>query len=130
MITMSAFGPERLSMLVQPDRVHRAVYADPAIFELEMERIFGRAWLVLGHESQVKNEGDYFTTRMGREPVVVVRKNRNEIGVLVNRCAHRGSMVWAEGRGNTERFVCPYHGWSYDRAGTLQAVPLDRKSVV
>jgi phenylpropionate dioxygenase-like ring-hydroxylating dioxygenase large terminal subunit len=120
---MSAFGPERLAMLVQPDRVHRSVYADPAIFDLEMERIFGRAWLVLGHESQVKNEGDYFTTRMGREPVVVVRKNRNEIGVLVNRCAHRGSMVCAEGRGNTERFVCPYHGWSYDRAGTLQAVP-------
>jgi phenylpropionate dioxygenase-like ring-hydroxylating dioxygenase large terminal subunit len=120
---MAPDDPERLSMLVQPDRVHRAVYADPAIFQLEMERIFGRAWLVLGHESQVKNEGDYFTTRMGREPVVVVRKNSNEIGVLVNRCAHRGSMVCAEGRGNTERFVCPYHGWSYDRAGVLQAVP-------
>ena len=110
-------------MLVQPDRVHRSVYADPAIFDLEMERIFGRAWLVLGHESQVRNDGDYFTTRMGREPVVVVRKNNSEICVLVNRCAHRGSMVCAEGRGNTERFVCPYHGWSYDRAGTLQAVP-------
>ena len=120
---MSAFGPERLAMLVQPDRVHRSVYSDPALFDLEMERIFGRAWLVLGHESQVRNEGDYFTTRMGREPVVVVRKNRVDIGVLVNRCAHRGSMVCAEGRGNTERFVCPYHGWSYDRAGTLQAVP-------
>ena len=52
---MSAFGPERLAMLVQPDRVHRSVYADPAIFDLEMERVFGRAWLVLGHESQVKN---------------------------------------------------------------------------
>ena len=63
---MSAFGPERLAMLVQPDRVHRSVYADPAIFDLEMERVFGRAWLVLGHDSQVKNVGDYFTTRMGR----------------------------------------------------------------
>lgn len=109
-------------MLVQPDRVHRSVYADPAIFDLEMERIFGRAWLVLGHQSQVKGDGDYFTTRMGREPVIVAR-NGEEISVLVNRCAHRGSMVCAEGRGNTDRFVCPYHGWSYDRAGTLQAVP-------
>ena len=114
---------EQLGMLVQPDRVHRSVYADPGIFNLEMERIFGRAWLVLGHESQVKKPGDYFTTRMGREPVIVVRESEEKIQVLINRCAHRGSMVCAEGRGNTERFVCPYHGWSYDRAGVLQAVP-------
>ena len=114
---------EQLTMLVQPDRVHRSVYADPAIFELEMERIFGRAWLVLGHESQAGNPGDYFTTRMGREPVLVVRKTPEELAVLINRCVHRGAMVCTEGRGNVERFVCPYHGWSYDRGGTLQAVP-------
>ncbi|HEV3008120.1 MAG TPA: Rieske 2Fe-2S domain-containing protein [Burkholderiales bacterium] len=117
---MNASG---LAMLVQSDRVHRSVYADPAIFDLEMERVFGRAWLVLGHESQVTAPGDYFTTRMGREPVIVVREDGGDIGVLVNRCAHRGSMVCAEGRGRVERFVCPYHGWSYDRAGVLQAVP-------
>jgi phenylpropionate dioxygenase-like ring-hydroxylating dioxygenase large terminal subunit len=120
---MSAFGPEQLAMLVQPDRVHRSVYADPAIFDLEMERVFGRAWLVLGHTSQVPNPGDYFTTRMGREPVIVVLNSSREVSVLINRCMHRGSMVCAEGRGNTERFVCPYHGWSYDRDGVLQAVP-------
>src|SRR4029450_6929342 len=91
---------EELAVLVQPDRVHRSVYADPAIFELEMERIFGRAWLLLGHESQIRNPGDYFPTRMGREPVLVVRKSQEEVSVLVNRCAHRGSMVCAEGRGN------------------------------
>jgi phenylpropionate dioxygenase-like ring-hydroxylating dioxygenase large terminal subunit len=115
---------EQLRMLVQPDRVHRSVYADPAIFELEMERVFGRAWLVLGHDSQVPRAGDYFTTRMGREPVIVVRKDDGEVGVLINRCAHRGATVCAEGRGNLDRFVCPYHGWSYDRGGALRFVPL------
>src|SRR5437763_1464477 len=114
---------EQLAMRVQPDRVHRALYTDPAIFELELERIFGRAWLVLGHESQVRAVGDYYTTRMGREPVIVARHEDSSVRVLINRCAHRGSMVCAEGRGNVERFVCPYHGWSYDRAGELKAVP-------
>jgi phenylpropionate dioxygenase-like ring-hydroxylating dioxygenase large terminal subunit len=111
-------------MLVQPDRVHRSVYADPAIFELEMERIFRRAWLVLGHESQVRAPGDFYTTRMGREPVIVARSPDGSISVLVNRCAHRGATV-CEGRGNAERFVCPYHGWSYDSAGKILAVPVE-----
>src|SRR5258706_8742732 len=113
---------EQLKMLVQPDRVHRSVYADAAIFDLEMERIFSRAWLLIGHESQVKAPGDYFTTRMAREPVIVSRHEDSSIRVLINRCAHRGSMVCAEGRGNVERFVCPYHGWSYDRGGALKSV--------
>jgi phenylpropionate dioxygenase-like ring-hydroxylating dioxygenase large terminal subunit len=112
---------EQLAMLVQADRVHRSVYADPAIFELEMERIFGRAWLCSGTRARCQAPGDYFTTRMGRSPYR--RSSRQRDRVLINRCAHRGSMVCAEGRGNTERFVCPYHGWSYDRAGALQAVP-------
>jgi phenylpropionate dioxygenase-like ring-hydroxylating dioxygenase large terminal subunit len=60
---------------------------------------------------------------MGREPVIVVRKSADGIAVLVNRCAHRGTLVCPEGHGSTDRFVCPYHGWSYDRAGTLVAVP-------
>ena len=122
---MGAFDRERLAMLVQPDRVHRSVYSDAAIFELEMERIFGRAWLILGHESQVRGAGDYFTTRMGREPVIVVRHDDGSVRVLVNRCMHRGSTVCAEGRGNAERFVCPYHGWSYDRGGQLRAMPFE-----
>jgi phenylpropionate dioxygenase-like ring-hydroxylating dioxygenase large terminal subunit len=121
---MGAFDRERLALLVQPDRVHRSVYADPEIFALEMERIFGRAWLVVGHESQVRAAGDFFTTRLGRDPVIVVRQDDGAVAVLVNRCVHRGATVCAEGRGNAQRFVCPYHGWTYDTAGELRAVPI------
>jgi phenylpropionate dioxygenase-like ring-hydroxylating dioxygenase large terminal subunit len=62
---------------------------------------------------------------MGREPVIVVRQDDGTVGALINRCAHRGATVCAEGRGRTERFVCPYHGWSYDRAGRLASVTFE-----
>jgi len=109
--------------LVQPDRVHRAVYTDPAIFELEMERLFARAWLLVGHESQLPGPGDYFTTRMGREPVIVARHTDGTIHVLVNRCAHRGARVCDAARGTARLLVCPYHGWSYATDGRLASVP-------
>jgi phenylpropionate dioxygenase-like ring-hydroxylating dioxygenase large terminal subunit len=110
--------------LVESDRVHRAVYTDPALFELELDRLFGRAWLLLGHASQVARPGDFFTTRMGREPVVVTRHTDGAIHVLVNRCAHRGSRVCEGPRGHAPSLVCPYHGWTYATDGTLCAVPL------
>ena len=54
--------PDKLAQLIEPGRVHRSVYTDPGIFDLEMERIFGRAWIFVGHESQIPNEGDYITS--------------------------------------------------------------------
>ena len=59
---------EEITKLVEPGRVHRRVYSDADVFELEMERIFGRAWLFVGHTSQVPNPGDYITTELGRQP--------------------------------------------------------------
>ena len=108
---------------MQSDRVHRAVYTDPALFELEMRRLFGRAWLLVGHESQIRQGGDYFTTRLAREPVIVVRHTDGSIHVLVNRCAHRGARVCDYGHGSARQLVCPYHGWTYDTDGALRAVP-------
>ena len=108
--------------LVRPDRIHRRVYADPAIFELEMDRIFGRSWIFLAHDSQIPNTGDFYRTRLGREDVLVVRDGA-DIHALINRCAHRGATVCAGERGTLPGFVCPYHGWSYRLDGTLNAVP-------
>lgn len=123
---MGMFGREQLAMMVRPDRVHRALYSDPAIFELEMQRLFGRAWLVVGHESQIPAAGDFFTTRMGREPVIVARHADGSVKAMINRCSHRGSTVCEDARGHCVEFVCPYHGWTYRTDGSLRFVPLEQ----
>jgi benzoate/toluate 1,2-dioxygenase subunit alpha len=112
-----------LSDLVQPGRVHRRIYTDPAIFQREMERIFERAWLYVGHESQVREAGDFFTARVGRKKIIVSRHTDGLLYALHNRCSHRGSEVCPEPRGRTKRFVCPYHAWSFNNKGELLGVP-------
>jgi benzoate/toluate 1,2-dioxygenase subunit alpha len=115
---------ERIASLIEPGRVHRGVYTDPDIFELEMERIFGRAWLFVGHASQVPQPGDYVTTELGRQPVIMVRHRDGAVHVLINRCTHRGAKVVNERKGSAPRLTCCYHGWSYDTDGRLAAVPV------
>src|ERR1700686_866348 len=115
---------EDLAQLVQDGRVHRRLYTDPAIFELEMEKIFGQAWIYVGHESQIKHSGDYVCTQIGRKPVVLVRDAGGEIRVIRNQCAHRGALVVASDVGHATEFECCYHGWTYPLDGRLKAVPL------
>lgn len=118
-----SFDPAEIRALVKPDGAHRRLYTDRAIFDLEMARIFDRTWIFVGHESQIRNAGDFVRSRLGRHEVVVVRGDDGRIAVLQNRCAHRGARFCTEPRGNTRSFVCPYHAWSYATDGRLQAVP-------
>jgi phenylpropionate dioxygenase-like ring-hydroxylating dioxygenase large terminal subunit len=115
---------EDVASLVKPGSVHRRLYNDPAIFELELERVFGSAWIYVGHESQVRQPGNYFCTYLGRKPVVVVRGPDGKVHVLHNQCAHRGALVVALDKGRTDEFQCCYHGWTYHLDGRLKAVPL------
>ncbi len=112
-----------LQRLVEPHRVHRDVYTDPQIFDLEMERLWRRAWIYVGHESQVANIGDYITTTVGLEPVVMARDKNNRVQVLHNRCGHKGAKVVTQRAGSARVFRCPYHGWTYRLDGKLQATP-------
>lgn len=111
--------------LVRPGQVHRRLYTDPEIFERELEKIFGRSWIYVGHESQVPEPGDFYATRIGRQPVVMVRHGDGSVRVLHNRCAHRGAQVVGVERGRAEAFVCCYHGWTYETDGRLRSAPLD-----
>jgi phenylpropionate dioxygenase-like ring-hydroxylating dioxygenase large terminal subunit len=115
---------ERLELLVGDGRVHRRFYTDPAVFGQELARIFRRAWLWLGHESQLRRPGDYFTTRMGMERVIVARHGDGRIHAFHNRCTHRGAEVCARPAGNAAHFECPYHAWTFGTDGALESVPL------
>jgi phenylpropionate dioxygenase-like ring-hydroxylating dioxygenase large terminal subunit len=107
--------------LIEPDleRVHASVYYDQRIFDEEMQRIWHRVWLYVGHESEVPTSGDYVTKTLAGEPVILSRDEHDEIHVLVNRCPHRGNTVCQDAAGNASNFRCAYHGWSFANDGTL-----------
>ncbi|MDY7099883.1 MAG: aromatic ring-hydroxylating dioxygenase subunit alpha [Actinomycetota bacterium] len=114
---------DELAALVEPDRVHRRVYTDPAIFDGEMRSVFGRTWTYLVHESELPAAGDFRQVRVGRRPVLVTRGDDGAVRAVLNRCTHRGTTVESAERGCAKRFTCPYHGWTFANDGRLVGVP-------
>ena len=127
MPTMTRYreDPGALRGLIEDDRVHRDVYIDPEVFQLEMERLWSRTWIYVGHESQVPQPGDFITLDIAAQPVIMVRHTDGKVRVLQNRCAHKGTKVVYDTAGNAGKtFRCPYHAWTYRTDGTLLQVPL------
>jgi benzoate/toluate 1,2-dioxygenase alpha subunit len=120
------YDPEAIRGLVYRDRIHRSLYLDPEIFDLEMQKIFGTTWVYVGHESQVPKPGDFMTTRIGKYPVVLSRHVDGKIYVIHNSCSHRGAIVCNEEKGNAQLFRCCYHGWTFKTNGDLDAVAMPR----
>ncbi|HXF33285.1 MAG TPA: aromatic ring-hydroxylating dioxygenase subunit alpha [Candidatus Acidoferrales bacterium] len=104
--------------------VSRDVFVDADVYRDELERVFARAWLFVGHESQIPNTGDFFVSRMGEESVILCRDREKKVHVFLNTCRHRGMKVCRYDQGNTPLFTCPYHAWSYATDGTLAGVPM------
>jgi Rieske 2Fe-2S family protein len=98
------------------------VYASQAFFELEKKNVFLKEWLLVARVEEVASPGDYMTTSILGEPVVVCRDKKGKLGAVINACIHRGAAV-ASGAGNAKAFVCPYHGWTYDLSGRLKGAP-------
>lgn len=114
-----------IAALVRPTEVHRDIYIDEDVFQLEMKHLFANCWVFVGHDSQTPNKGDYFTTEIGTQPVIMVRHSDDEIYVLHNRCPHKGTKIAIDRAGNTGKFFrCPYHAWSFKTNGCLLAIPL------
>ena len=101
---------------------------DPAVFDLEIERIFeGPLWHVAGHVAELDSPGRFKTTTLGRTPLVLVHGADGRIRAFHNSCAHRGTMVETRFRGAADSFECPYHRWLYGLDGTLRRAPGERQ---
>ena len=103
-------------------RVHRGVFSDPRIFELEMKYIFEANWVFLGLTSQVPHPHDYLTTTVGRQPVVVMRDGEGNLNAFINSCPHKGAKLCHLAQGNRKIHVCQYHSWSFDSAGRIRGL--------
>lgn len=111
--------------LVEEDRVHRDLYIDPEVFQLEMERLWSRTWIYVGHTSQVPQAGDFITVDIAAKPLILLRQADGSVRVLMNRCAHKGTKLVYDFAGNTGKTLrCPYHAWTYRLDGTLLNIPL------
>lgn len=103
-------------------RVATACYREPEIFEREMDLIFSRGWVYLGHESEVASPGDFKSCLVGRQPVILVRDQEGKLNAFINACPHRGAAICREERGNVPAFVCPYHAWTFKTSGELVGI--------
>lgn len=93
-------------------------YTSPEFFEFEKSQILNKGWHCIGRVDELANAGDFITTKILNEPLIIARGDDGNIRAMSNVCRHRG-MQLMEGSGNTKRFVCSYHAWSYARDGQL-----------
>ena len=94
-------------------KIHRSLYTDQQIFDLEMEHIWESNWIYIGHDSQLPKPFDYITTHIGRQPVIIARDGEGRLGGFINACSHRGAQVCRKARGNAKTWTCPYHGFIF-----------------
>ncbi len=115
----------RWDQLIHPDRVHGSLYTDPAIFEAELERIWYRTWVYVGHVSEIPEPDDFVMKSIGPQQVIMTRDREGRVHLLLNRCSHRANQVCAAERGRARSFRCPYHGWTFANDGSLLGYPFN-----
>jgi len=116
---------DRLATLVSQHRsgwsLPQGFYSEETVYRADLEAVWRRGWLFVGHACEIPKPGDYFTIDVDADSIIVVRARDGTIRALHNVCRHRGSIICAESAGRVAKFVCPYHQWTYELDGTLLA---------
>jgi glycine betaine catabolism A len=99
--------------------LEREFYCSPEEYQVDLDMIWYRDWLFVGHDCEVLNPGNYLTVHIGEYPVLVVRDRDGSLHAFHNSCRHRGSRICSTARGTATRLVCPYHQWTYRLDGRL-----------
>ncbi|ACU48439.1 Rieske 2Fe-2S family protein [Brucella microti CCM 4915] len=94
-------------------------YTDPDYYKLDLENIFYKDWLFVGHDCELPKTGSYMTVQIGAYPVIIVRDAQGGIRAFHNSCRHRGSRICSAEKGTAAKLVCPYHQWTYELDGRL-----------
>jgi nitrite reductase/ring-hydroxylating ferredoxin subunit len=120
-----------LADLIDTDKreVSMRVLSDPEIYRLELERLFGRSWVPVAHESEIPRPGDFVSRSVAEDPVIVTRTRGGEVKVLLNICQHRGMQVCRVDAGNASQFRCVYHGWVYGQDGRFLGAPVKKEQM-
>ncbi len=103
--------------------IDRRMFVDKDIYDQELEQIFGRCWLFLGHDSQIPKPNDFIANYMGEDPILLVRDAKGKPHAFLNMCRHRGNRICRADYGNAPSFMCTYHGWTFATDGKLVGVP-------
>jgi len=101
--------------------LERPFYTDPALYQIDLDLIWYRDWLFVGHDCEVPDAGSYLTVQIGEYPIIVLRDHDGRIRAFHNSCRHRGSRICTAEHGKSKRLVCPYHQWTYELDGRLLA---------
>jgi phenylpropionate dioxygenase-like ring-hydroxylating dioxygenase large terminal subunit len=112
---------------IQDGELPLEIYNNEELYELELERVFARSWVFVGHESEIPDPGDYWLRYIGEDPFILVRDESGTIRLLFDSCRHRGTKLCRTEKGNTSHFRCPYHGWTYKNTGELVGVSQQSK---
>jgi Rieske 2Fe-2S family protein len=109
----------RLRLRKPETALDRDFYCSPADYQTELDLIWYRDWLFVGHDCEVPKSGNFFTVQIGDYPLIIVRDREERLRAFHNTCRHRGSRICAAERGTAARLVCPYHSWTYHLDGRL-----------